>query len=304
MTTLVGRFGTTPDAACRIRSVVLDSTAGCSKTTSPAAWRGLRARESRCHHRGRRRADRASAVRHPGAGPRPGGVSTAPTRTFTASWSGFSSNGSEMPDVVFIPADPGTNRFHSICACICGVGSFVAQGSRGLYRRARPAGRSCGRRAHAGFHPFAAGATDSRCAFLSRPRGGSAARPRSLATRARTEADALPLGSGAVAGTSYDVDVQGLARDLGFSRVVTNSIDASSDRDFAATFLHACDDHGPLEPTGRGPDHFCSDEHRFFDMADAAEHRQQPDASEKESRPARTRPRQSGPVHSVTCWLC
>src|SRR5688572_6726070 len=36
---------------------------------------------------------------------------------------------------------------------------------------------------------------------------------------ARAEADALPLGSGAVAGTSYAVDVQALARDLGFSRV-------------------------------------------------------------------------------------
>src|SRR6476646_8625453 len=34
---------------------------------------------------------------------------------------------------------------------------------------------------------------------------------------AREEADALPLGSGAIAGTAYAVDVQALARDLGFS---------------------------------------------------------------------------------------
>ena len=54
---------------------------------------------------------------------------------------------------------------------------------------------------------------------------------------ARAEADALPLGSGAIAGTSYEIDVEQLARDLGFSRIVANSIDASSDRDFAATFL-------------------------------------------------------------------
>src|SRR5205809_7932539 len=33
---------------------------------------------------------------------------------------------------------------------------------------------------------------------------------------ARMEADALPLGSGAVAGTSYGIDVEALARDLGF----------------------------------------------------------------------------------------
>ena len=45
---------------------------------------------------------------------------------------------------------------------------------------------------------------------------------------ARDEADALPLGSGAIAGTSYAIDVEALARDLGFTRVVANSIDASS----------------------------------------------------------------------------
>lgn len=53
------------------------------------------------------------------------------------------------------------------------------------------------------------------------------------------EADALPLGSGAIAGTGYAIDVEALARALGFSRVVANSMDASSDRDFAATFLYA-----------------------------------------------------------------
>jgi len=57
---------------------------------------------------------------------------------------------------------------------------------------------------------------------------------------ASDEADAMPLGSGAVAGTSYAVDTQALARRLGFSRVVANSIDASSDRDFVSSFLHAC----------------------------------------------------------------
>jgi argininosuccinate lyase len=54
------------------------------------------------------------------------------------------------------------------------------------------------------------------------------------------EADAMPLGSGAIAGTAYDVDVEWLAERLGFSRVVANSIDASGDRDFVATFLYAC----------------------------------------------------------------
>ena len=57
---------------------------------------------------------------------------------------------------------------------------------------------------------------------------------------ARGEADAMPLGSGAVAGTSYAVDTAALARRLGFSRVVANSIDAAADRDFVASTLHAC----------------------------------------------------------------
>jgi argininosuccinate lyase len=57
---------------------------------------------------------------------------------------------------------------------------------------------------------------------------------------ARHEADAMPLGSGAIAGTSYEIDVEGLAARLGFTRVVANSIDASGDRDFVASFLYAC----------------------------------------------------------------
>jgi argininosuccinate lyase len=87
---------------------------------------------------------------------------------------------------------------------------------------------------------------------------------------ARSEADALPLGSGAVAGTSYTIDVQQLARDLGFSRVVANSIDASSDRDFAATFLYSCAmTMVHLSRMAEDLIIFCGDEHRFFDISDA-----------------------------------
>jgi argininosuccinate lyase len=57
--------------------------------------------------------------------------------------------------------------------------------------------------------------------------------------RAAEEADALPLGSGAIAGTNYAIDTSALAARLGFSRVVSNSLDASSDRDFVSSFLHA-----------------------------------------------------------------
>ena len=58
--------------------------------------------------------------------------------------------------------------------------------------------------------------------------------------QAADAADELPLGSGAVAGTSYPIDTAALAARLGFSRVVVNSLDAASDRDFVSAFLHAC----------------------------------------------------------------
>ncbi|HKB13279.1 MAG TPA: argininosuccinate lyase [Vicinamibacterales bacterium] len=87
---------------------------------------------------------------------------------------------------------------------------------------------------------------------------------------ARDEADALPLGSGAIAGTAYDVDVDMLARELGFSRIVNNSIDASSDRDFAATFLYACAvTMVHLSRLAEDLVILCGDEHRFFELSDA-----------------------------------
>ena len=87
---------------------------------------------------------------------------------------------------------------------------------------------------------------------------------------ARAEADALPLGSGAIAGTAYPIDVDGLARDLGFSRIVDNSMDASSDRDFAATFLYACAlTMVHLSRLAEDLIILCGDEHRFFELSDA-----------------------------------
>lgn len=48
----------------------------------------------------------------------------------------------------------------------------------------------------------------------------------------------LPLGSGALAGTAYPVNRDELAWDLGFASACRNSMDAVSDRDFAADFLY------------------------------------------------------------------
>ncbi|MFN2531999.1 MAG: argininosuccinate lyase [Pyrinomonadaceae bacterium] len=52
--------------------------------------------------------------------------------------------------------------------------------------------------------------------------------------------DVLPLGSAALAGTSFPVDREQLARTLGFAAVSRNSMDAVSDRDFCLEFLSAC----------------------------------------------------------------
>ena len=51
--------------------------------------------------------------------------------------------------------------------------------------------------------------------------------------------DVLPLGSGALAGVPYPIDRDFLARELGFSRISQNSMDAVSDRDFIIEFQAA-----------------------------------------------------------------
>lgn len=90
-----------------------------------------------------------------------------------------------------------------------------------------------------------------------------------LAAAAR-EADALPLGSGAVAGTRYAIDVEALAARLGFSTVVLNSLDASSDRDFVLSFLQAAAvTMVHLSRLAEDLIIFCSDEFHFFELSDA-----------------------------------
>jgi argininosuccinate lyase len=49
----------------------------------------------------------------------------------------------------------------------------------------------------------------------------------------------MPLGAGALAGTTLPIDRRMVARELGFRRISENSIDAVSDRDFAVDFLAA-----------------------------------------------------------------
>lgn len=55
----------------------------------------------------------------------------------------------------------------------------------------------------------------------------------------RKRVNVLPLGAAALAGTSYAVDREAVARELGFERVTRNSLDAVSDRDFCIEFVSA-----------------------------------------------------------------
>lgn len=56
---------------------------------------------------------------------------------------------------------------------------------------------------------------------------------------ARKRINRLPLGAAALAGTSYPIDREFVARELGFDGVCENSLDAVSDRDFAIEFAAA-----------------------------------------------------------------
>ena len=57
---------------------------------------------------------------------------------------------------------------------------------------------------------------------------------------ARIRLNEAPLGTGALAGTSFPIDRHQTASALGFDRPARNSLDAVSDRDFAVEFLAAC----------------------------------------------------------------
>ena len=57
---------------------------------------------------------------------------------------------------------------------------------------------------------------------------------------ARDAADACPLGAAALAGTTYPLDRQMTAGELGFASVIPNSLDAVSDRDFLLDLDYAC----------------------------------------------------------------
>ncbi len=66
------------------------------------------------------------------------------------------------------------------------------------------------------------------------------ARDRERLKEVRGRVNILPLGSAALAGTSFPIDREALARALGFEGVSRNSLDAVSDRDFCVESLSVC----------------------------------------------------------------
>ncbi len=65
------------------------------------------------------------------------------------------------------------------------------------------------------------------------------ARDRDRFAACAARADVMPLGAAALAGTAYAIDLDALARDLGFAAVSPNSLDAVSDRDYLLDYLAA-----------------------------------------------------------------
>jgi argininosuccinate lyase len=66
------------------------------------------------------------------------------------------------------------------------------------------------------------------------------ARDRDRLREIRGRVNVLPLGSAALAGASFPIDREAVARELGFASISRNSVDAVSDRDFCVEFVSAC----------------------------------------------------------------
>ena len=117
------------------------------------------------------------------------------------------------------------------------------------------------------FRPGAAGARRAFPAVArraARPRC-RALRRRACAKRTRCRSAAAPSPARPTRSTSTPSPAIS-----GFARVVDNSMDASSDRDFAATFLYACAmTMVHLSRLAEDMIILCGDEHRFFELSDA-----------------------------------
>jgi len=95
-------------------------------------------------------------------------------------------------------------------------------------------------------------------------------RDKSRLAGCRKRINVCPLGSGALAGSTINLDRQQIADELGFDRVTTNSMDAISDRDYIAEFLFAMALVGThLSRLSEDLILWCSSEFGFATLSDA-----------------------------------
>jgi len=95
-------------------------------------------------------------------------------------------------------------------------------------------------------------------------------RDRERLADARKRINVLPLGSGALAGSGFDIDRSAVAKALGFDGVTRNSLDGVSDRDFAVEFAGCCSlimVH--LSRMAEDLILYCSTEFGFVELSDA-----------------------------------
>ena len=95
-------------------------------------------------------------------------------------------------------------------------------------------------------------------------------RDKSRLADCRKRINACPLGSGALAGSTINLDRQQISDELGFDRVTTNSMDAISDRDYIAEFLFGMARVGThLSRLSEDLILWCSSEFGFATLSDA-----------------------------------
>ncbi len=86
----------------------------------------------------------------------------------------------------------------------------------------------------------------------------------------RRRVNIMPLGSAALAGTSFEINREAVAKELGFDGVTANSLDAVSDRDFAIEFTGACSlIMAHLSRMAEDVIVYCSAEFGFIELGDA-----------------------------------
>jgi argininosuccinate lyase len=87
---------------------------------------------------------------------------------------------------------------------------------------------------------------------------------------ARRRMNELPLGSGAIAGTTFPIDREAMAAELGFDRPTNNSIDATASRDFLTELVFAIAMTGVhLSRIGEELVLWSSQEFGFVELSDA-----------------------------------